>query len=75
MAVAKIAFANLRAEMSRKNINITMISKLLGVTRGTAGNKLSRKQPITIEEAFLISETFFPEQDLKYLFAEVVKKD
>lgn len=70
MAVANIAFCNLRAEMARKRISIADIAKVIGVNRDTAGKKLARKAPIQLDEAFVIRNNFFPECEVNYLFAE-----
>ena len=75
VATANIAFANLRAEMARKNINTRDIAQAIQVARSTAGYKLARKQPITIDEAFMIVDTLFPEYDIRYLFAEAAQKN
>lgn len=75
MAKANIAFKNLRAEMARKDVNVSDLADRLHIARGTAGRKLARKQPITLDEAFVIAETFFPEKDVHYLFAEAAQKD
>ena len=54
MAKTNIAFQNLRAEMARNNIAIKDMAKVVGVTRETMSNKLSRKTSINLDEAFLI---------------------
>lgn len=70
-----IAFENLRAEMGRKQLSIREMSNFLGITRDTLGNKLSRKRPINLDEAFRIAREFFPEHDVYYLFKELVPKN
>ena len=47
-----IAFKNLKTQMAIKEISIKQIAKVINVNRDTAGNKLSRKSPITLKEAF-----------------------
>lgn len=54
-----IAFKNLKTQMAIKEISIKQIAKAINVNRDTAGNKLSRKSPITLKEAFLIKNNFF----------------
>lgn len=75
MATAKIAFENLRAEMARKNINVGDIANALHIARGTVGYKLSRKRPLTLDEAYIIANTFFPEKNVDYLFQETAQKN
>lgn len=69
MRTSTIAFDNLRAEMSRKNIGIIDMANTLGMNRDTLARKLSKKSQINLDEAFLIQRTFFPKLDVKYLFA------
>lgn len=62
MAKTNIAFQNLRAEMARNNIAIKDMAKVVGVTRETMSNKLSRKTSINLDEAFLIVQNVFQVQ-------------
>ena len=57
-----------------KEISIKQIAKAINVNRDTAGNKLSRKSPITLKEAFLIKNNFFPHLPVTYLFEELDTK-
>lgn len=68
MKTNKIAYQNLRAEMGRNNIGICEMAKDLSCNRDTLSRKLSRKSPITLEEAFKIQQRFFPDLDINYLF-------
>ena len=74
MRTSNIAFANLRAEMSRRNIGVVEMARSLGWNRDTLARKLSRQSKINLDEAFLIQRTFFPELDVKYLFTEDKQK-
>ena len=65
-----IGYTNLRAEMARNDISMKAIADSVGMTRNTLSNKLRRKSPITLEEAYAINQIFFPDQDIKYLFRE-----
>lgn len=71
MARTNIAFENLRAEMARNNIAIKDMAEAAGVTRDTMRNKLSRKTPINLNEAFLIVTRCFPGSDIWVLFKEL----
>ena len=75
MKASGIAFRNLRAEMSRENINIVDIANTLGMNRDTLARKLSKKSPIYLDEAFLIQQKVFPNLDIKYLFSEHSTQD
>ncbi len=57
--------------MARRNISIQEISEVLGAARDTVSSKLSRKRQITLKEAFLIENTFFPGMGVLYLFEEL----
>lgn len=72
MPSKNIAFSNLRAEMARKGIAVQDIGATIGVNRDTAGRKLAGKSPITLLEAFKITEKYFPDCDVRYLFHELV---
>ena len=63
-----VAFANLRAEMGRRNIGIKDIYVLCGYNRDTLSRKLSKKSPLNLDEAFRIQKIVFPDTDLRYLF-------
>ena len=65
---------NLKTQMAIKEISIKQIAKVINVNRDTAGNKLSRKSPITLKEAFLIKNHFFPDLPVTYLFEELDTK-
>lgn len=67
----KIMFKNLRAEMARNGLNITIMAKELGMTRDTLSYKLAGKRAINLDEAMRIARTFFPEHDVYYLFQEL----
>lgn len=68
-------FSNLRAEMARMGITVQDIGKTLGVNRDTASRKLSGKSAISLSDAFVITETYFPESDIRYLFQELSIKN
>lgn len=65
---SNIAFDNLRAEMSRKNIGITEMARTINVNRDTLARRLASKSRITLRDAFAIQVAFFPELDIRYLF-------
>ena len=70
MRASNIAFCDLRAEMSRKNIGIAEMANELGWNRGTLARKLSKRSPLNLNEAFDIQQRFFPGLDIVYLFQE-----
>ena len=74
MQNSNIAFANLRAEMSRRNIGVVEMARRLGWNRDTLARKLSGRSSINLDEAFLIQRTCFPSMDVKYPFAEADQK-
>ena len=70
-ANAKIKYPNLRAEMSRTGIKQIDIAKVLGVSKIAVYQKMNGKSRFTIDEAFLIQKTFFPNFTVDYLFSDV----
>lgn len=70
MRKAGIAYDNLRVEMARQNIGVIDIAKGCGYNRDTLARKLSKKSHIYLSDAFAIQRKFFPELDLRYLFAD-----
>lgn len=71
MPKSNIAFANLRAEMGRKNLSTKDISTKTGISQQTLGAKLSRRSPLYLGEAFKIRNLVFPDQEISYLFSEL----
>lgn len=71
MSLPKIAYAGLRAEMGRYNLSIQNIAMQTGMNPSTLGRKLSRKQPLKLDEAFLISSAIPNNNELTYLFSEL----
>lgn len=67
---ANIEFSNLRAEMAREGVTVQEIADSIGVNRDTAARKLSRKSPLTLNEAFTIERRFFRGLGIPYLFSE-----
>lgn len=75
MSKDQIAYPNLRAEMARKGVRIQDIARKMGVGRDTVGAKLSLKRKISLDEAITIADTFFPEQDFRFLFQTQIGRD
>ena len=70
--ISNVYFENLRAEMARKQISISEMARYLGIARETLGYKLSGKRQINLDEALKLSQKFFPEKDIYYLFKEIL---
>jgi hypothetical protein len=62
-------YPNVRAEMGRKNVNITALAKFLDLRIATVSNKL-RKGKFTFSEAVKIKEFLETELSLEELFRE-----
>lgn len=75
MRSSGVAFDNLRAEMSRRNLRIGDMAQRLGYNRDTLSRKLSKKSPLNLDEAFAIQKEFFPTLDIRYLFSEDLDSD
>lgn len=64
----------LKGEMAKKDITIEEIAELLNIHRNSVSNKINKNASFTIEEAQKIWEKYFPEMELKYLFAKDEKE-
>lgn len=69
MEVKKLEYLILRGEMAKRKVTIENIATLLGIHRNSVANKLDGKSSFSIEQAVLIQKTYFPDLELKYLFA------
>lgn len=67
--------SNLKGEMAKKGITIEAISKLLGIHRNSAANKINGDSSFSIDEAIAIQRNFFPKLTLRYLFEKEESKD
>lgn len=65
-------YSNLEAEMARKGLLKKDIATTLGVRVATAYDKMNGKYPFTLDEAFKIKRTHFPEESIEYLFNKEV---
>lgn len=61
---------NLEMEMTRKKITKKELATVIGMPTRTLYEKMSGRSKFTMEEAFIIRDTFFPDLTLDYLFAE-----
>lgn len=68
-------YTNLIGELAKARISFGTISKLLGVHRNTVSNKIYGITQLSIDEAILIADTYFPECDIKWLFRKADQYD
>ena len=61
-------YRNLKAEMKRGKIRVKDIAELWGITEHGASMKINHGRRISVEEAILVRDTYFPDMDLKTLF-------
>lgn len=59
---------NLKAEMTRRDVKAKQIAEALDVRLATVYDKLNGKYPFTFTEAVIIKKSFFPDEDIEYLF-------
>lgn len=64
-----IKYPNLRAEMARRNVSIQAMAKVLNKSRNTVSGEISGRQPMFLDEAFMLARGFFPDCDIRYLFS------
>lgn len=63
-------FPNLRGEMARKGINLSMLSELTNIPLQRLSAKLSGKRKLTFDEAVLIKAKLGLDMPLDELFAK-----
>ena len=59
----------LKQEMKKSYVSQKQIACLLKITEQQVGNKIRGRCSFTVKEVFRIHEVFFPEFDLRHLFA------
>ncbi|MBE6889988.1 MAG: XRE family transcriptional regulator [Ruminococcaceae bacterium] len=60
---------NLKTEMYRTKTSSNKIAKAIGISKEAMSHKVTEKTQFTRDEMFAIQDKFFPETDMKYLFA------
>lgn len=63
-------FPNLRAEMARKDINLSMLSELTNIPMQRLSYKLNGTRKLTLAEAVLIKDKLGIDMPLEELFAK-----
>jgi len=63
-----MAYPNLIAEMTRRNVSTKDIAGAIGRSPDTVSNWLRGKGDFPIGKAFKVQETFFPAYTIAYLF-------
>jgi plasmid maintenance system antidote protein VapI len=61
-------YRNLEAEMARHGILKKDVAETLKVRHATVYDKMNGKSSFTLDEAFKIRNTYFPELAIEYLF-------
>lgn len=67
-------YLNLKGELAKKSITNEEVSKLLNIHRNSVANKLNGDSSFSIEEAFAIHDTYFPNLSMDYLFSTEVQE-
>lgn len=61
-------YENLELLIFKNKVPKHVIADKLGITYNTLLAKISGKQPFKLDEAFLIRNEYFPDEDFDYLF-------
>lgn len=69
-----MAYVNLKAELKRQGLAQKDIAKVLNIRVATANSKINGRYPFTLNEAFCIQQTLFPDLEIPYLFATETKE-
>ena len=64
-----MSYPNLNAEMARKNIKILDLMNATKKSRPGVSNNLNGRGRFSIDEAFAIRDSLFPDLTIDYLFA------
>ena len=62
-------YKNLETSIFAEVLSKRDIAKKLGIGYNTLLGKLSGKQPMKLDEAFLIKQEYFPGKNIEWLFA------
>lgn len=69
-----MAYANLRAEMARKEITVKKLAEAMNKSVAKISKNINGYSgDFTISEAFQIKELFFPDLEIEYLFCRSEK--
>ena len=60
---------NLKTEMNRKRLSSNGIAKGIGISKEAMSHKVTERTQFTRDEMYAIHDGYFPETDMKYLFA------
>lgn len=63
-------FPNLRAEMGRKNVDLTTLAEVLGITLQTVSRKFNGKSEWTYNEAIAIKNYLDVDMSVEELFSK-----
>ena len=69
--LAKTKYPNLKFLISEKKYSQKQIAESIGIAPRTFCHKLQGVHPFTLDEAFIIQNTFFPEIKLENLFSTI----
>jgi len=67
-------YKNLKAEMIRFDINISLLANKLNVKEDTVRRKIHGKGSFTIDEALVIQRSFFKDFNVEYLFDKKIER-
>lgn len=60
---------NLKTEIIRAGLSCNKVAKEIGISKEAMSHKITEKTQFTRDEMFAIHEMFFPNADMRYLFA------
>lgn len=61
--------SNLQAEMARRRIRAVAVAAVIHRSTRTVSDKINGKVQFTVDEAFTVRDSLFPDLSLEYLFA------
>ncbi len=60
---------NLKTEINRRKLSCRKIAKGIGISKEAMSHKVTEKSQFTRNEMYAIHERYFPDTDMRYLFA------
>ncbi|MBP0985366.1 MAG: hypothetical protein J6A19_16760 [Oscillospiraceae bacterium] len=60
---------NLKTEIARRKLSCRKIAKGVDISKEAMSHKITEKSQFTRSEMYAIHDMFFPDTDMKYLFA------
>lgn len=65
---------NLKTEIARRKLSCRKVAKGVGISKEAMSHKVTERSQFTRSEMYAIHGRFFPDTDMKYLFASTEER-